>query len=124
MQMKRRGLFPVQLESMICARTHERFFMRLQHTAAFALTAWSLIMPPTSRTLRLDLTSDLSKWQVHSVHPSEADCEQEKRRLQDDLNAKIAQEPKTNLRRPVRDMLAARYKSSRCVSAADLNQPK
>jgi hypothetical protein len=98
--------------------------MRLPHTAAFALAAWSLIMPPTSRTLRLTLTPDLSKWEVHSVHPTAADCEEEKHRLQNELSAKIAQEPKTNLRRPVRGMLAERYQSSRCVSDADLNRPK
>jgi len=94
--------------------------MPLQHTTAFALAAWSLIMPPVSRTLRLEMTPDLSKWEVHSVYPTAADCEQERRHLQDDLDARLAGERKT-LRRAAPGMLAAQYRTSRCVSAEDLH---
>ena len=95
--------------------------MPLQHTAAFALAAWSLILPPVSRTLRLEMTPDLSKWEVHSVHTTAADCEQERRRIQDDLNASLANEHKPTLRRPARGMLAARYRTARCVSTEELH---
>jgi len=95
--------------------------MKLFRTPAFALAAWSLIMPPVSRTLRLEMTRDLSRWDVHSVYPTARDCEQERRRLLDDLNARIAKEPKTTLRRPARDRLAARYRNARCVSEEDLH---
>ena len=95
--------------------------MRLRHTVAFALAAWSLIMPPRSRTLRLEMTHDLSKWEVHSVYSTAGDCEQERRHLVDDLNARIAKEDKTTLRRPARDRLATEYQNARCVSAKDLH---
>ena len=66
------------------------------------------------------MTPDLSKWEVHSVHPTAADCEQERRHIQDDLNARLAGEHKT-LRRAAPDTLAAQYRTSRCVSAENLH---
>ncbi len=55
--------------------------MNRYRTAALALAGWSLMLPPTSHTLRLEMTKDLSKWNVHSTHVTEAECEQEKQRL-------------------------------------------
>jgi len=92
--------------------------MKLHRTAALALAGWSLIMPPASHTLRLDMTKDLSKWNVHSTHATSAECEQEKQRLQASM-AEAANAPKTTLRRPGRDLLAARYRNARCVSSDD-----
>jgi hypothetical protein len=97
----------------------ERNTMKLPRTTALALVGWSLLLPPTSHTLRLDLTKDLSKWKVHSTHATQAECEQEKKQLQDDMAAAVADEPKTTLRRPGRDLLTARYRNARCVSSDD-----
>jgi hypothetical protein len=92
--------------------------MKLQHTAAIVLAGWSLILPPVSRTLRLDMNPDLSKWKVHSKHRTEAECQQERSRLLA-LAAPPQDQPKSSLRRPGRDALAAQYRSSRCVSSND-----
>ena len=93
--------------------------MKLHRTAALALAGWSLILPPASHTLRLEMTKDLSKWNVHSTHVTEAECEQEKQRLQASVTDAAANPPKSTLRRPGRDMLAARYRNARCVSTDD-----
>jgi len=88
------------------------------YTAAMALVGWSLLLPPVSRTMRLDMNPDLSKWSIHSSHATEAECRQERQRLQA-LATPSADEQKSSLRRPARDARAARYRSSRCVSSDD-----
>lgn len=93
--------------------------MKLRHTAALALAGWSLMLPPASHTLRMDLSQDLSKWSVHSHHATAAECEKEKLRLQASVSETPANGPKSSLRRPGRDLLAARYRSARCVSSND-----
>lgn len=93
--------------------------MKLRNTAALALAGWSLMLPPVSHTLRLDLNQDLSKWDVHSTHKTASECEQEKSRLQTSVIEASKDEPRSSLRRPGRDLLAARYRSSRCVSSDD-----
>jgi hypothetical protein len=93
--------------------------MKLHYTTALALAGWSLMMPPVSKTLRLDLSEDLSKWQVHSTHSTAAECEQEKDKLQASMTDKPTNAPKSTLRRPGRDLLASRYRAARCVSADD-----
>jgi hypothetical protein len=91
--------------------------MKLYRAAAFALAGWSLLLPPLSHTMRLDMTPDLSKWKVHSTHATAAECEQERQRLQ----TLIAPTPAANvgLRRVGRDIMATRYRSARCVSSED-----
>ena len=42
---------------------------------------------------------------------TEAECEQEKQRLQASVTDAAANPPKSTLRRPGRDMLAARYRN-------------
>ena len=93
--------------------------MKLHRATALALAGWSLMLPPASRTMRLELTSDLSKWDVHSTHATAAECEQEKQRLQDEIAKATANSPKTTLRRPGRDLMAARYRNARCISSND-----
>jgi hypothetical protein len=87
------------------------------YPTAFALVTWSLLLPPVSHTLRLEMTPDLSKWKVHSTHATEAECEQERQRLQ--ALAAPTPAPNVGLRRPGRDIMAARYRNSRCVSSED-----
>jgi len=93
--------------------------MKLHRTAALALAGWSLMLPPASHTLRLEMTKDLSKWNLHSMHATEAECEEEKARLQTSVTEANSNAPKTTLRRPGRDLLAARYRNARCVSSDD-----
>ncbi len=93
--------------------------MKLYRTAALALAGWSLMLPPTSHTLRLEMTKDMSKWNVHSTHATEAECEQEKQRLQASVTDSSASAARSTLRRPGRDMLAARYRNARCLSSDD-----
>jgi hypothetical protein len=93
--------------------------MKFDRTAALALVGWSLMLPPGSHTLRLDLSKDLSKWTVHSTHATEAECKQEKERLEASMAEPATNAPKSTLRRPGRDFLAARYRSARCVSTDD-----
>ncbi len=93
--------------------------MKLHRSIALALTGWSLMLPPASHTLRLEMTKDLSKWNIHSTHATEAECEQEKARLQASVAETASNAPRTTLRRPGRDMLAARYRNARCVSSDD-----
>jgi hypothetical protein len=93
--------------------------MKLRETVALALVGWSLMLPPSSHTLRMDMTQDLSKWNVHSTHATAAQCEQEKQRLQDRVTEPATDVPKSTLRRPGRDLLAARYRHARCVSSDD-----
>ena len=73
--------------------------MRFHRTAALALVGWSLMLPPGSHTLRLDLSKDLSKWTVHSTHATEAECKQEKERLE----ASMAEPLPTHPGRPCGD---------------------
>jgi hypothetical protein len=93
--------------------------MKFHRSVALALAGWSLMLPPASRTLHLDLNQDLSKWSFHSSHVSKAECEQEKKRLQESMVKPASTAPKTTLRRPGRDFLAARYRNARCVSSND-----
>src|ERR1035441_4817001 len=93
--------------------------MKLHRTAALALAGWSLMLPPASHTLRLDLSQNLSKWDVQSTHATASECEQERQRLQAKVSETPANAPKSSLRRPGRDLLAARYRNSRCVSSDD-----
>jgi len=100
--------------------------MKLPDTAALMLAGWSLLLPPVSRTMRLEMSPDLSRWNVHSKHLTQAECEQERRRLLA-LAAPPVDQPQSSLRRPGRDALAAQYRSSRCVSSDDpalKSQPK
>jgi hypothetical protein len=92
--------------------------MKLHDTAAMLLAGWSLLLPPVSRTLRLEMNPDLSKWNVHSTHRTKAECQQERQRLLA-LAAPPSNPPKSSLRRPGRDALAAQYRSSQCVSSGD-----
>jgi hypothetical protein len=92
--------------------------MKFQHTAAFALLGWSLVLPPVSRTMRIDMTPDLTKWTVHSTHATAAECEQERLRLQA-LVTPSTPAPPHSLRRVGREVMAARYRSARCVSSED-----
>jgi len=87
------------------------------HRTAFALISWSLLLPPVSHTLRLDMTPDLSQWKVHSTHATAAECEQERQRLQ--ALAVPTSAPNVGLRRPGRDIIGARYRNARCVSSED-----
>jgi hypothetical protein len=91
--------------------------MKVPRTAALALAGWSLLLPPASHTLRLDLTSDLSKWTVHSTHSTEAECQHEQQRLVASMADPATNAPKSTLRRPGRDLLRARYRNARCVSS-------
>lgn len=93
--------------------------MKLGETVALALVGWSLMLPPSSHTLRMDMTTDLSKWNVHSTHATAAECEQEKQRLQDSVAEAATNAPKSTLRRPGRDLMVARYRHARCVSSDD-----
>lgn len=92
--------------------------MKFYYTAAVVLAGWSLILPPVSRTLRLEMSPDLSKWNVHSTHRTEAECQQERQRLLA-LAAPPSNQPKSSLRRPGRDALLAQYRNARCVSSND-----
>jgi hypothetical protein len=92
--------------------------MKVPRTA-LALAGWSLLLPPASHTLRLDLTSDLSKWAVHSTHKTEAECAHEKKRLEATMADPVTNAPKSTLRRPGRELLKARYRNARCVSSKD-----
>jgi len=92
--------------------------MMFYRTAALVLVGWSLLLPPISRTMRLDLTPDLTKWQVHSTHATAAECEQERQRLQS-LIKQETPAPQGSLRRVGREAVAARYRSARCVSSDD-----
>lgn len=100
-------------------RRAEEIFMNLHHAAALAIAGWSLMLPPASHTLRLNLNPDMSKWNVHSTHATSSECEQEKQRLQASMIETPGNAPQSSLRRPGRDLVAARYRSSRCVSSDD-----
>jgi hypothetical protein len=69
--------------------------------------------------LRLDMTRDLSKWNIRSTHATAAECEQEKQRLVARMTDSSANAAKSSLRRPGRDSLAARYRNARCISSDD-----
>jgi hypothetical protein len=100
--------------------------MKLPRTTALALAGWSLLLPPASHSLRLDLTSDLSKWTLHSTHKTEAECKHEKARLEASMVDPATNAPKSTLRRPGRDLLKERYRNARCVSSTDpaFNSPQ
>ena len=93
--------------------------MKIRCTTVLALAGWSLMLPPASHTLRLNMTRDLSKWNVRSTHATAADCEQEKQRLLASMTDSSANAAKSSLRRPARDLLAARYRNARCISSDD-----
>ncbi|HVN28748.1 MAG TPA: hypothetical protein VMT64_09700 [Candidatus Binataceae bacterium] len=92
--------------------------MKLHRFAAVTLATWSLLLPPFSRTMRLDMSADLSKWNVQSTHATAALCEQERQRLQG-LAAPSTPAPKGSLRRVGGEVQAERYRSARCVSSED-----
>jgi hypothetical protein len=92
--------------------------MKFHYAAAFPLAGWLLLLPPVSRTMRVEMTPDLSKWKVQSTHATAAECEQERRRLLG-LATPSTPAPKGSLRRVGREVMVARYQSARCVSSED-----
>jgi hypothetical protein len=92
--------------------------MKFYHAAAVPLAGWLLLLPPVSRTMRVDMTPDLSKWKVQSRHATAAECEQEHRRLLG-LATPSTPAPKGSLRRIGHEVMAARYQNARCVSSED-----